>query len=280
MTEWADTHCHLADARFRGEVDAVLARAREAGVEWVVSVGCEISAWEPTLELARRCETVRAALGVHPHEAGSAEAQPGVWDRLEALLRDERVAAAGEMGLDYHDGRAPRDAQRRVFAAQLGLARRTGRPVIVHSREAEADTVAMLKEHVSQRGAGDGPPGVVHCFTGSERMAGELAGLGFLLGIGGITTFKNAGALRAIVKNLPVTAMVLETDSPYLTPEPHRGKRNEPAYVALVGRAVAALKDLPEEELADATTRAAKRLFFPFPAPAGSRPLQRGAVST
>ena len=249
-----DTHAHVHDPAFDEDREAVLARARARGVDAIVTVGCDVE------DSRRACETAEryglaATVGIHPHEAKDAPADlAAAFDALRARY-GERVVAVGETGLDYHYDHSPRDVQRAVFAAQLAYARERGLPLVFHQREAHADFVAGLR-------AGFDPQtqrGIVHCFTGTPDEARVFAGeFGLLLGIGGVVTFKTAQPLRDAVAAVGLAAIVLETDCPYLAPMPHRGKRNEPAYVADTARAVAGVLGVDVETViarADANAR-------------------------
>jgi TatD DNase family protein len=230
-----DTHAHVHDPAFDEDREAVLARARERGVDAIVTVGCDLE------DSRRACETAErygllATVGIHPHEAKDAPDElDAAFDALRARF-GERVVAVGETGLDYHYDHSPRDVQRAVFAAQLGYARARDLPLVFHQREAHADFVAGLRAGFDPRAQ----RGIVHCFTGTPDEAHVFADeFGLVLGIGGVVTFKTAQPLRDAVKAVGLAAIVLETDCPYLAPIPHRGKRNEPAYVAETARAVA-----------------------------------------
>ncbi|MEA2687437.1 MAG: TatD DNase family protein [Candidatus Eremiobacteraeota bacterium] len=230
-----DTHAHVHDRAFDEDRDAMLARARERGVDAIVTVGCDVDDSRRACDAAERHGLV-ATVGVHPHEAKDA---PGDLAAAFDALRErygERVVAVGETGLDYHYDHSPRDVQRRVFAVQLRYARERGLPLVFHQREAHDDFVAGLRDGYDPRAQ----RGIVHCFTGSPDEARVFAGeFGLALGIGGVVTFKTAQPLRDAVKDVGLDAIVLETDCPYLAPVPHRGKRNEPAFVADTARAVA-----------------------------------------
>ena len=249
-----DTHTHLNDPDLYAEVDAVLERARAAGVRRFVVPGYDRPACERALELAHRFEDVYAAVGFHPSDAGS------VADRdfaaLEEWAQAQKVVAIGEIGLDYHDGAPPRDVQKAVLSAQVALAKKLGLPVVVHDREAHADILALLRAE----GAG-AAGGVMHCFSGGPEMMKECVGLGFYIGLGGPVTFRNAKAAQLAARDAPLDRLLIETDAPWLAPVPHRGKRNEPAFVAFVAAAVAQLRGMAEADLAAAACANACRLF-------------------
>src|ERR1700681_2490898 len=223
-----DTHAHVHDRAFDEDREAMLARARERGVDAIVTVGCDVE------DSRRACEVAQsyglsATIGIHPHEAKGAP--DDLATVLDALLANhsERIVAIGETGLDYHYDHSPRDVQRRGFAAQLAYARGCRLPLVFHQREAHADFVAALRAGFDSRTQ----RGIVHCFTGTAAEARAFTGeFGLVLGIGGVVTFKTAQPLRDAVREVGLDAIVLETDCPYLAPIPHRGKRNEPAFVA------------------------------------------------
>ncbi|MGE5508453.1 MAG: TatD family hydrolase [Chitinophagales bacterium] len=245
-----DTHAHLAYEDFAADLEEVLARARTAGVRQILNVGWDLDSSAAVAAAAKPAEGLYAAVGVHPHEAAKA---PGDYlDRLAALARLPGVVALGEIGLDYHYDFAPREVQQRLFAEQLALAADLGLPVLVHDREAHADSLAALAPRGQVRG-------IMHCYSGSLEMASDFLSLGLLLGIGGPLTFKNARRVLEVVEGVPRTAVVLETDCPYLAPVPFRGKRNEPAYVRQVAEVLAARWGVTLAEAAATTTANARR---------------------
>ena len=248
-----DTHAHLDGTDFAQDLDAVLARAAATGVATMVSCGQDEATSRLTLALAATHPQIKTAVGVHPHEARSA----GDLGWLNAMLNDPAVVAAGEMGLDYHYDFSPRDVQRDVLTRQLALADGARLPVILHCRESEDDLATILREHFAP-----GRLGVVHCFTGPYEWGARLIEeFGLFLGLGGAVTFKNAVELHDAAVRLPLDHLVLETDCPFMTPAPHRGKRNEPAYVALTCARLAELRGAAPEAIAAATTANALRLF-------------------
>lgn len=248
-----DTHAHLDGEDFAADLSAVVQRATDAGVRAIVSAGQDEASSRAVLELSSRHPVIAPAVGVHPHEAKSAGNL--VW--LSKLCRDARVVALGETGLDYHYDFSPRDVQRDVFARQLDLVADQNLPAIIHCREAEGDVAALLREHFVR-----GRLAVIHCFTGSYEVGKRFIDeFDVYLGIGGAVTFKNAAALHDAAARLPLERLVLETDCPYMTPAPHRGKRNEPSYLPLVRRRVAELRGVSEDAIAEATTANATRLF-------------------
>lgn len=250
-----DSHAHIQGQEYAGEVDTVIARAREAGINKIIAVGGagEMSSNNDAVALADSYANVYATVGMHPHDAKDVGADE--LRKLRELTVHSKVIAVGEAGLDYYYSHSPHDIQRRVFTEFIYLARETGLPLVVHERDAFKDAAELL------RSEGDGVRGVIHCFTGSFDAARTYLDLGFHLSFTGIITFKNAGPLRDVLRQVPLERIFVETDSPYLTPVPHRGKRNEPAYVKLVAETVARVKDLPLEEIARSTTQNVSDLF-------------------
>ncbi|MCS6951895.1 MAG: TatD family hydrolase [Bryobacterales bacterium] len=254
-----DSHCHLDDPQFDKDREAVIARALEAGVTHLLAIGTGDG--PPDLEAAiRLTETfpqVYATVGVHPHDARKATAE--TWRRMRELVSHPKVVAVGEIGLDYHYDHSPRPIQRAVFVEQLQLAAEARKPVIIHTREAWEETVSLLETHWASTGIG----GVFHCFSGGPEEAAQALALGFLLGFGGVVTFPKAERVRAAARSAPLERILLETDAPYLAPVPHRGKRNEPAFLRHTACALAALRQVPVEALAATTTRNFQRLCLP-----------------
>jgi TatD DNase family protein len=261
-----DTHCHLDDRRYDDDRGAIIARAREAGIEAFVTIGCDLATSRAAVALAAQHSFVFASVGVHPHEARQIEDH--WYDELRRLAQHKKVVAYGEIGLDYHYNHSSPRIQRERFREQILLARELCLPIVVHTREAQEDTIRLLKEERAEEVGG-----VFHCFSGDARLAKEALGLGFYLSFSGVVTFQNAAALRDIVKTVPLNRLLLETDCPYLTPVPRRGQRNEPAYVKLVAERMATLlwEDDPQamDKISRLTTENARRLFK-IPASAGS----------
>jgi TatD DNase family protein len=251
-----DSHAHIQGKEYAGEVEAVIDRARAAGVETIIAVGGagDMSSNAEAVNLADTFSDVYATVGMHPHDAKDVGADE--LRSLAALAASPKVIAIGETGLDYYYNYSPHDVQRRVFSEFIHMALDTGLPIVVHERDAAHEAADLLRGE----GAG-GLRGVIHCFTGNKDAARAYLELGFYLSFTGIITFKNAGALREVVRQVPLERMLVETDSPYLTPVPHRGKRNEPAYVRFVAETIAQVKEMPVEEVARATTRNVKQLF-------------------
>jgi TatD DNase family protein len=246
-----DTHCHLDMLE---DLDGALERMRLAGVERAVTIGVDRTSSEWAARAARTHADVWATVGLHPHDAK---------DRTDALMKmlehlagtEERVVGVGETGLDYHYDNSPREQQRAVFTEQVAVARRVGKALVIHTREAWDDTFEIL--------AAAGPPDriVFHCFSGGPAEAKRALDAGAVLSFAGVVTFRNAGDLREAARITPLDRMVVETDAPFLTPVPHRGRPNEPAYVAQVVEAIAAVKGVPVDEVARATSENAARLF-------------------
>ncbi|MEX0804310.1 MAG: TatD family hydrolase [Candidatus Binatia bacterium] len=251
-----DSHAHIQGKEYAGEVEAVIARAREAGVGKIIAVGGagDMSSNTEAVALAESHDNLYATVGMHPHDAKDVGAEE--LKKLQDLTAGAKVIAVGEAGLDYYYSHSPHDVQRRVFTDFIHLARATGLPLVVHERDAAKDAAELLRTE----GQGD-VRGVIHCFTGNYEAACAYLDLGFYLSFTGIITFKNAESLRAVARQVPIEKMFVETDSPYLTPVPHRGKRNEPAYVRLVAETVAKVKGVSLEEVAEATTRNVRALF-------------------
>ena len=257
-----DSHCHLDYLEDEEALEAVVARARAAGVGTLVTICTRLSEFERVRAIASRFERVYCSVGVHPHDA-EAEGQKDP-ARLIELAGDDKVIGIGETGLDYYYDNSPRAAQRESFRSHIKAARASGLPLIVHSRDADADTGRILEEE-----AGEGAyPGVIHCFTAGRALAEAALGLGLYISLSGVVTFKKAEALRAIVRDLPLDRLLVETDSPYLAPVPKRGRRNEPAYVVHTAACLADLLGLPVEEVARITSENFFRLFAKA-APAG-----------
>lgn len=249
-----DSHCHLHDARYEDRSAEILERASREGVFRAVTIGSDLPESEAAVRLAGRHPELAATVGIHPHEARTWSAAAA--ERLRELAGEPQVAGYGEIGLDYHYDFSPRAAQREAFAAQLALARELALPVVLHSREAEADTFAVLREHAPYAEGG-----VFHCFPYGVEAMGEALALGFHVGITGIVTFDKSGLSQAVASAVPADRLLLETDAPYLSPKPKRGQTNEPSYLVHVAREVARLRGEPLEEVARQTTSNAARLF-------------------
>ena len=253
-----DTHTHLDDPRYDADREAVMARAREAGVDTFITIGCDLATSRSAVALADRYADVYATIGVHPHEVK--HIGDNWYTELRRLAAHPKVIAYGEIGLDYHYNHSPPTEQRDRFREQVNLARELRLPVVIHTREAQDDTVTILREEQAAEVGG-----VFHCFSGDAWLAKDALDLGFYLSFSGVITFHNAAMLRDIVKTVPLDRLLVETDCPYLTPVPHRGKRNEPAYVTLVAAKIAEARGsttaLDGEEIARVTSENARRLF-------------------
>jgi TatD DNase family protein len=257
-----DSHCHIAGPEFARDLDAVIARARAAGVQRALVILAADD--EPELRQAAVVTTlwgeVRFGIGVHPHAAGTYSADPAEAARRaqEAFEAQPLARAVGEIGLDYHYDFAPHDVQQQVFREQIRLARRLKRPIVIHTREAEEDTFRILDE---ERAGEIG--GVFHCFTGDQAMARRVAEIGFHLSLAGIVTFPRAHELKEVARMVPLDRLLVETDSPFLAPVPHRGTRNEPARVARVVEAIAGIRETAPDAIGVATGDNFARLFVP-----------------
>ncbi len=250
-----DSHCHLDYLEDAGDLDAVVARARAAGVGAMVTICTKLSEFDRVEGIARRFADIYCSVGVHPHEAGP-EGQDGP-ERLVALAARDKVVGIGETGLDYYYDHSPREAQRRSFRAHIAAARQTGLPVIVHSRDADQDTAEILRDEQGQGAF----TGVIHCFTAGPELARAALELGLYISAAGVVTFKNAESLRDTLREVPLERLLVETDAPYLAPVPKRGKKNEPAFVVHTANFLADLLGVAPEALAMATTDNFYRLF-------------------
>jgi len=251
-----DSHCHLDFPDFADDLDGVVARARTAGVGCMLTIGTHVGRFDGVLAIAERYGSVFCSVGVHPHEAATA-ADLTAEHLVRMAARHPKIVAFGESGLDFHYDLSPRDVQERVFRIHVAAARQSGLPLIVHTREADAETLAILRDEQAK-----GPfPGLIHCFSTGRVLAEGALDLGMYLSISGIVTFRRADALREIVRDIPLDRLLVETDSPYLAPVPRRGKRNEPAFTAHTAACVAEVKGLPPQVLAERTTENFFRLF-------------------
>jgi TatD DNase family protein len=250
-----DSHCHLDDKQFDPDRPQVIERATASGVEIMLAIGTGDGPpdLEAGLRLARQYPFMYATVGVHPHDA--AKATPETFPAMEKLLNEAKVVAIGEIGLDYHYDFSPRDVQRDVFVAQMELARRAAKPIVIHTREAWDDTLQLLREH--WRGSG-----VMHCFSGGAAEARQALDLGFHLAFGGVLTFPKAENVREAARLTPEDRLLVETDAPYLAPVPKRGKRNEPAFMVETVRRLAEVRGVSPEQIAEVTTRNFERLML------------------
>lgn len=253
-----DSHCHLDDACFDADRDEVIARARQAGVEQMLTIGSGDGPpdLEAAVRLADRYDCLYASVGVHPHDAGKATGE--TFERLTTLLSHPKVPAVGEIGLDYHYDHSPRDVQKRVFLRQMEIAAAARKPILIHTREAWDDTIALLDACWKPGGLG----GVLHCFSGDATQVRQALDLGLHISYAGIVTFKRAEDVRRAAATVPLDRLLVETDAPYLTPHPHRKvRRNEPRFIVETARCLAELRGLSAGELDRATTRNFRSLF-------------------
>ena len=253
-----DSHAHLDGQEFDADREEVLKRAQDAGVLTILNIGTGdpySGALDRAVEFGRSHQNIYTAIGIHPHDARLYD--DAAEEKIKTLIKSERVIAWGEIGLDFHYDNSPRDVQVEVFKRQLRAARECDVPVIIHTREAEAETIEILRSEYSgtQRG------GIFHCFSGSLELAQAALDLGFMISFSGILTFKTAGDLREVAEHVPLARMLIETDCPYLSPIPYRGKRNEPAYVIEVARTLGELYDVELEAMAYLTSDNFRRFF-------------------
>jgi TatD DNase family protein len=250
-----DTHAHLHFPDYAADLDAVLERARGAGVRGMVTIGTDRESNQAVVEMARRLPDVWATVGIHPHDAG--DAVEADFAEMEKLARSEaKVVGFGEMGLDFYRNLSPPEAQREVFRRQISMARELGKPLVIHCRDAHEEALAILAEEQAKEIGG-----VMHCFSGDVPIARRCLDLGLFISLAGPVTYKNARALPEVARFVPEDRLVVETDCPYLPPTPHRGKRNEPAYVALTAAFVAGLRGVTPDALGAAVTANAATLF-------------------
>ncbi len=249
-----DSHAHLEMPDFRKDLEQVIQRAKESGIGFIFTVGTEEKDWQKALEIAASHFSVYAILGVHPHNAK--EIDDRTYPTLREHCRNEKVKAYGEIGLDFFRNLSPRDIQLKRFGEQIGLAKELGLPIVVHDREAHQETLEILRsENAKECG------GVIHCFSGDYEMAKACMDMGFYISIPGSITFKNAESFREIVKRIPLESLLVETDAPFITPEPFRGKRNEPSYVRYTAQKVAEVKRTSFEKVAEVTSENALRVY-------------------
>lgn len=249
-----DTHTHLHDPQFDTDREAVVQRARQDGVNLMVTIGTDLETSRQAVELTERHDFVFATVGVHPHEVKTIQGH--TYQVLEQLARHPKVVAYGEVGLDFYYMHSPKDLQQSHFREQIRLARRLGLPLVIHTRQASEETLAILEEEKA-----DEVGGVFHCYTGNLPTAQAALSLNFFISFSGILTFLKALDLQEVARQIPVESILIETDCPYLAPIPHRGKRNEPSYVRHVAEKLAQIKALPYEELARITSQNTHKLF-------------------
>lgn len=249
-----DTHTHLHDPEFDDDRDAVIERARQSGVDLMVTIGTDLESSHKAVELAQRYDFIYATVGVHPHEVKTL--QEDSYQVLERLAVQPKVVAYGEIGLDYYYMHSPKDAQQKHFREQIRLAKKLELPLVIHTRQAPVETLSILREEKA-----DEVGGVLHCYTGDLATTQAAIAMNFFISFSGILTFPNATDLQAVAREIPIEQLLIETDCPYLAPVPHRGKRNEPAYVHHVAEKLAQIKALPYEEIIHLTSENARNLF-------------------
>jgi TatD DNase family protein len=255
---YVDSHAHIEMEDFDGDRQAVIQRALDADVRMIVNVGdgdARGDSHSAAFRIADEYPFIYTTVGVHPHEATILD--DDFYDRLEEMARHPKVIAVGEIGLDYHYDNSPRDVQRQAFRRQLRLAGERELPVVIHTREAEPDTLKILEEEW----AGASKAGIIHCFTGTRQFAETVVGMGFYISFSGVVTFKKAVELREAAKSLPLDRLLIETDSPFLAPEPFRGRRNEPSFVVETARRIAALREMEPLDFGRATTKNFMKAF-------------------
>ncbi len=249
-----DSHAHLTDRRFNEDRDETIQRAFDSGVEYIMNPGADFESSVEAIELAESHERIFAAVGVHPHDAKTMD--ESMLMLLESMAKKDKVKAIGEIGLDFHYDNSPRDVQRHWFREQIRMAKRVGKPIIIHDREANQETFDILKEEGAfENGV------LMHCYSGSAELARQYVKLGAYISIAGPVTYKNARKTVEVAEQVDLGHLMIETDSPYLTPVPNRGKRNESAYVRLVAERIAEIRGISVEEVAEATLNNAKRFF-------------------
>lgn len=249
-----DSHAHLDGPKFDEDREGVLQRAKDAGVSTIINVGYDMPSCRRSVALAEKYPGIYAAVGIHPHDA--AEAQDEDFAHLEQWAAHPKVVALGEMGLDYYRNLSPKEIQRTVFLRQMALARKVAKPIIIHDRDAHGEIMDILRQEFYGI-----PGGVMHCYSGSEEMAKEIVKMGLYVSIAGPITFSNSRKIWEVVENIELGRLLIETDAPYLTPEPFRGRRNESAFVRFVAEKIAEIKKVPVAEVAEVTSANARRLF-------------------
>ena len=248
-----DTHAHYDDEQFDSDREELLKKMQDGGIGLIVNAGSTIESWARIQRLTEEYPFLYGAIGIHPDEVGSLDEDKMA--EMERLLDLEKIVAVGEIGLDYYWDKENHDTQKKWFIRQLELARKKDMPVIIHSREAAADTFDIMREHAS------GMKAVIHCYSYSPEMAREYVKMGYYIGVGGVVTFKNAKKLKEVVEEIPLTSVVLETDCPYLAPEPYRGKRNCSLYLPYVAEKIAQIKGVSVEEVVRQTEKNSRILY-------------------
>ena len=268
-----DSHCHLDFPDFAEELDDVVARAGRAGISHMVTISTHLSRFPAVRAVAERYDNIFCSVGIHPHEAGT-EREVSV-EELVALSDHPKVVGIGETGLDFYYEHSPRDIQERQFRTHIHAARETGLPLIVHTRDADTDTIRIMEQEHAEAPF----PGVIHCFSSSRELAERMVDIGLYISFSGIVTFKKAAELREVAAILPLDRILVETDSPYLAPVPKRGKRNEPAFTSYTAAVVATERNMAPDDLAKATTDNFKRLFAKAGAAIDAAPNAAGATA-
>lgn len=251
MNNIFDTHAHYDDEKFREDLEETISSVHQSGVSLIINCGCDPESSKRTLELCDKYDFIYGAVGIHPHEAEGADFE--ALEEIKKLASHPKVVAIGEIGLDYHYDFSPRDIQKEVFEKQLILANELDLPVIVHDRESHQDALDLLKKYK--------PKGVVHCFSGSAETAREVLKLGMYIGLGGAVTFKNAKKPVEVAESIDINRLLLETDAPYMTPFPHRGKRNDSSFIPFTAMKIGEIRGMDPQEVIDIATENGKRLF-------------------
>ena len=253
MTMLIDSHAHLEMREFDADRNQVIDRALRVGVDLIVTIGTSLADSRKAAEIASRYPCVYAAIGVHPHEVKDID--PHTYDSLNKLATHDKVIAFGEIGLDFFRNLSPRDIQLKRFSEQLEIAHELNLPIIVHDRDAHKETLDLLRKWPGER------KGVIHCFSGDYKMAQECIDMGFYISVTGAVTFKKSEVISEVVRKIPLERILIETDAPFITPEPHRGKRNEPSYVIFTARKIAELKGVTMEEVGRITSKNTRQIF-------------------
>lgn len=252
MTGLIDTHAHLYESQYDGILDSLIEEMSQNGIDKIICVGCNIKTTEQSIAIAQKYPHIYAEAGFHPCDTGDITDEK--WERMKELARHPKIVAIGEIGLDYHWDNVPRDMQKYWFAKQIDFANEIGLPVVIHSREATLDTMTVLKDHTPKSG-------VFHCFSGSVETLKEVIDMGLSISLGGVVTFKNAKNAVECASEVPLDRLLLETDCPYLAPEPYRGKLNRPDYTMYVAEKIGQIRGMSGQEIADITAENAKRMF-------------------
>lgn len=254
ITMLIDSHAHLEMPEFKKDLEEVIKRAKDSGVEYIFTVGTERRDWLKAIKIAEAYPFIFTILGVHPHNAKEIDEE--AYSELKKLCKHQKVKAYGEIGLDFYRNLSPKEIQLKRFREQIGLAKELGLPIVIHDRDAHRETLEILQsERANECG------GIIHCFSGDYEMAKKCINMGFYISIPGTITFKNASRLVEVLEKVPLESILIETDCPFLTPEPFRGKRNEPSYVRFVAQKISEIKRVPFEEVAETTSENALRIF-------------------